>query len=298
MMARAGLEKTSVRGAGMMMLAANVPDIDAVTWFDRITYLDFHRSYTHAFAFAPVMAVIPLLLVRAKFTWKAYAASIAGVLSHLLLDWTNPYGIQLYLPFSHRRTMLDLTNIIDPWIWLILFVGLFAPALVGLVGSELRGRTVAGPRRAWGIAALLLLVGYEGLRFASHERALAIMSSHLYDGAATKNVLAVPIGVNPFVWRGVVVTQAADRRTAVRILAVNVRGGFDPSSGRDYYEAPPSAAIEAARQTHDFQVFQRFSQAQFWQTSRVDRGTQVLLIDLRFGDPGNPGFAAVSAVVQ
>ncbi len=50
MMARCGLEKTTVRGAGMMMLAANAPDVDGVFWFNRLHYLDYHRSYAHSFA--------------------------------------------------------------------------------------------------------------------------------------------------------------------------------------------------------------------------------------------------------
>ena len=128
MMARTGLEKTTARGAGMMMIAANIPDIDAYYWFtDRLRYLDHHRAYTHSLGFAPLMALLPMLLVKARFSWRTYAASLAGVLSHLLLDWTNPYGIQLLLPFSPRRVMLDITNIADIWIWAILFMGLLAP---------------------------------------------------------------------------------------------------------------------------------------------------------------------------
>src|SRR5258708_1024899 len=96
MMARAGLERTTVRGAAMMMVAANIPDVDAFYWFtDRLRYLDHHRGFTHALAFIPVMALLPMLIVWAKFSWRSYAASMAGVLSHVLLDWTNPFGLQL-----------------------------------------------------------------------------------------------------------------------------------------------------------------------------------------------------------
>ena len=120
-MARCGLEKTTARGAGMMMLAANMPDIDAVTWFGgTTTYLEFHRGITHTLLFMPVIAVLPMLLVRAKFRWQTWLASMLGVLSHLLLDWTNSFGIPLLMPFSSRRWRLDLVNIVDVWIWVIL----------------------------------------------------------------------------------------------------------------------------------------------------------------------------------
>lgn len=297
MLARTGFEKATIRGAGMMMLAANIPDLDAVTWFDRITYLELHRGYTHAFALAPVMALLPMAMARVTFSWKSYAASVLAVLSHLLLDWTNPYGIQLYLPFSARRTMLDITSVIDPWIWLILAIAVAAPALAGLVGSDMKGRFVGGPRRAWAMTALVALLAYEGLRFASHERAIAILEAHLYDGVPPKLALAVPVGINPFVWRGIVRTGEAVGSNTVRILPVNVSGVFDPAAGRLFYESPLGIAMDAVRQRHDFQVLQRFSSAQFWSTSKKDSGTEVVLMDLRFGDPGSPSFAQVSAVI-
>jgi inner membrane protein len=303
MMARCGLGKTTARGTGMMMLAANAPDIDAVTWFSQIDYLDYHRSYTHAFAFAPVMALLPMALARVRFSWKSYMAAIVGVLSHHLLDWTNPFGIQLYLPFSRERFMLDITNIIDPWIWLILLLGVAAPALAGLVGKEIRGGSdsglsrTSGLRFGWAVFTLIALTGYEGLRFASHERAVAIMASHLYEGSPPSKVLAVPIGVNPFVWRGVVQGSAHGNKF-VRVLPVRVTGVFDPNAGRTFYESPPGPAVEAARRTHEFQVFERFTRAPFWRTTPTSGGTEVMLLDLRFGDPGSPGFAMVRAVVN
>src|SRR6185295_18225495 len=101
MLARVGLEKTTPRGAGMLMLAANVPDIDGVYWFGgALPYIEHHRTYTHSLTFLPLMALLPMLLVRATFSWRAYLASMAAVLSHLLLDCTNFYGVPLALPFS------------------------------------------------------------------------------------------------------------------------------------------------------------------------------------------------------
>jgi len=283
LMARCGPEKTTVRGAGMMMLAANAPDIDAITWFDRVNYLDYHRSYTHAFAMAPVVALLPMVLARVKWGWQAYLAALAAVLTHPLLDWTNPFGIQIYLPFSHRRTMLDITNVIDPWIWLMLIAAAAAPAL---------SRGAFGGRKGWAIFGLAALLSYEGVRFASHAMAVETMETRLYDGEAPRQVIAVPSGMELFGWRGIVETK-----DGVRILHVNVQGEFDPTAGRVYHPSAPGPAIEAAKRTRAFQVFGRFSLAPFWKTIPVDGGTQVELIDLRFGAPDAPGFAAVSAVV-
>jgi inner membrane protein len=291
MMARCGLEKTTVRGAGMMMLAANAPDVDAVFWFNRLHYLDYHRSYVHSLAFAPLVAILPMALVRAQFTWKSYAAAIAGVLSHILLDWTNPYGIQMLLPFSHRRVMLDITNIADIWIWCILFAGLLGPPLVqALRGSAEKFR---GSRFTWAWMALITLFCYEGDRFAVHAKAVEMLESRMYNGVAPTQAIAVPADfIHPTRWKGI-----ARGPGFTTIVPLNVQGAYDASLEVKYAEAASPDAISAARKFPEFETMLRFSQAPFWRTAPVQGGTLVELIDLRFGTPDDPGFAFVSSVV-
>src|SRR5271155_3236541 len=87
------LSRVSGRNALMMVVAANLPDIDIVSWAGgTLTYLEFHRGLAHSLIAAPVWALILILLFRDR-TWQAYLAALAGVMSHLLLDWTNVYGI-------------------------------------------------------------------------------------------------------------------------------------------------------------------------------------------------------------
>ncbi len=105
------------------------------------------------------MALIPLLSVklitRTRITLFAYLGCLVAVLSHLLLDWTNVYGIRLMMPFSSRWFRLDSTDIVDPVILLILLTALAAPALVSLVSSEIASRQARGPKRGWAWFALL-----------------------------------------------------------------------------------------------------------------------------------------------
>jgi membrane-bound metal-dependent hydrolase YbcI (DUF457 family) len=297
MMARCGLEKTTVRGAGMMMLAANVPDIDAVFWFNRQHYLDYHRTYTHSFACMPLLALLPMALARAQFSWKSYAAAIAGVLSHLLLDWTNPYGIDLLLPFSHRRLMLDITNIADVWIWTILFVGLLVPVVVRKLT---KGPSIGMPPRVmWAAIALSALITYEGARFALHAKAIQMLESQTYSWGTHKDQpprqsIAVPADfIHPARWKGIVRGDGF-----VTIVPLDVQEGFDSSDERTFDDPPPGLAVEAARRLPEFQTMIRFSQAPYWKATPVAGGTLVELIDLRFGTPDNPGFAFASGIVQ
>ena len=118
-MSRAGLNRWHPRSTVLLMLAANVPDIDVLAAFGgSLNYFVNHRGITHSIAMAPAMALLPMLLVcalaRSMRGWKAaYALSLIGVASHLLLDWTNIYGVRLLLPFSSQWLRSDLNNIVE-----------------------------------------------------------------------------------------------------------------------------------------------------------------------------------------
>jgi len=308
MLARSGFDRKFARAAPMMMIAANMPDIDAVAFFGGpVTYLEWHRSYPHALVFAPLMALIPPLLflafARQRISLWAYAASLIGVLSHLALDWTNIYGIRMLLPFSSRWLRLDITDIVDPWILAILFLALAAPAMARMVGSEIASRKVkSGPHRGWAWFALIALISYEGVRYTAHERALAVMGARLFNGTIARRLTALPRGANPLLWKGV--AEGVNREDIgdghsdrfVTIVPVNLDEPFDATAGRIDYDAPQSPLIDAARATHAFEVFGRFDQLPFWKLTSTATGTLVELIDLRFGTPQHPGFEASATV--
>ncbi len=296
MMSRSGVDRKVTHAAFMMVLAANLPDIDVVSAFGgALNYLAWHRSYTHALISAPLLALIPplvmLVAVRQRFSWWAYLFSLLGVLSHLVLDWTNIYGVRMLLPFSARWLRLDQTDVVDPWILTILFLAIAAPGLAKLVSSEIGSKAGSGPKRGWAWFALLAILAYEGGRYTAHTRALAVMGAHLYNGTIAKRLTAVPSRTNPLRWRGI-----AEGDGFIDIVPVDLGGQFDPSEGRIDYVAEPSAAIEAARRTPAFQGFAVFSQVPYWKLTLLTDGTFVEMIDLRFGTPEQPGFEASGIV--
>lgn len=296
LMSRCGLNRGVAGTTLMVVIAANIPDIDAISWAGgTLTYLDYHRGLTHSFAFVPVMAAAAWAIVRffgrKPIGWWEYAAAIVGVISHLLLDFTNIYGIRLLLPFSDRWLRLDMTDLIDPWILAIFFAALAIPALVKLVSDEIGGRKSRGPVKAWAWIAIVLLLGYEGLRYSSHERALAILDSHLYLGDPPVRVTAVPDRLNPFLWRGIV-----EGEEFVDSVSVDVNEPFDPNWGHVDYPAESSRYLEIAKQTRAFQIFGNFNQVPFWRLRPEPDGMRVELLDLRFGTPTQPGFMAVAEI--
>jgi inner membrane protein len=277
------------KNAAMMVVAANLPDVDIISWAGgSLTYIEFHRGIAHSLLMLPLMAAIPMLLFRSR-NWQSYAACCVGVLSHLLLDWTNTYGIRLLLPFSGRWLHLDITDVVDPWILLALLLAVAAPALAGLVSSEIGAKKSSGAKRGWAWVAIAFLMAYEGGRFAAHQRALAVMGARLYNGKPANRLSAIPIRWTPFQWRGV-----AEGDGYVVDVPVDLNTEFDPSDGRIDYASPVS---EAAMKTRPFEVFSRFDQVPFWKAEKLADGTsEVQLIDLRFGTPERPGFVATAVV--
>lgn len=281
------LARVSGKNTAMMVVAANFPDVDIVSWAGgSLTYLEVHRGIAHSFVAAPVLALMAMLLFRNR-GWHAYLACLAGVMSHLLLDWTNTYGIRMLLPFSGRWLHLDTVDVVDPWIWLAFLLAVAAPALAGLVSVEIGAKKSFAVKRGWAWVALAFLLAYEGGRFAVHQRVLAVMGARLYNGQPANRLSAIPNRWTPLKWRGV-----AEGDGYVVDVPVDLNTEFDPSAGRLDYPGPPN---EAALQTRPFEVFGKFNQLPFWKTGKLADGSiEVQLVDLRFGTPEKPGFEATA----
>ncbi len=215
----------------------------------------------------PVMALLSALLAcaigRTMRGWlAAWGLAIIGVASHLLLDWTNTYGIRLLLPFSSQWFHLDLNN-------LFRFAGL-GGAAAGLVGAadgkagQLRDRGEIRNRPRHGDFRAVVL---SDLRFRPFSLAPA-RHRDLELARCTRTVRPrawrhfPPRGVSPFEWQGWM-----ERPEFVMRFQVNVRQEFDPAAGAIIYKPAPSPAIDAASQAHPVRVFLRFAQYPLWSVS-------------------------------
>jgi inner membrane protein len=281
-----------------MMVAANAPDFDIVSWFGgSVAYIHWHRNITHSLIALPFMALLSVALVRLvgrrEVRWvHAWGIASAAVASHLILDLTNVYGVRLLLPFSGRWFHWDITPVIDLGLWTIVLLGIAAPALGRLVGSEI-GEQHRGTGGGWAVTALLLFGAYDYGRSALHERAVAAVDSHIYNGLAPRRVGAFP-SQNPLAWTG-----TAELSNAWVQVPIDLRENFRPSDGETFYKAPRTPAVDAAMVTNPFRIFLEFVQYPLWvvePTPDLDGGTQVTLLDLRFGTPRQVGFASTAIV--
>jgi inner membrane protein len=299
-LARAGFKRVTPRGTAIMMVAANAPDFDVVSWFGGSTsYMHWHRNITHSIVALPFMALLSVAVVRwagrKEIRWlPASLIAMVAVASHLILDLTNTYGVRLLLPFSGRWFHWDLTPIIDLIIWAVLLLGVAAPWFGRLVGSEIgeRKREAGG---GWAVTALLLLGIYDYGRSVLHDHAVALMDSRIYNGLASRRTGAFP-EANPLLWDGI-----AELSDAYVRVPIDLRRSFHPDSGETYYKAERSPAIEAALQTEPFQRFLEFVQYPIWVSEpapELEHAIRVSLVDLRFGTPTMPGFEAVATVTD
>jgi inner membrane protein len=280
-LSRAGLSRWYARPALVLMLAANIPDIDFVTIAGGpFNYFQYHRGITHSVAMAPVMALLPVLLVcavgRTMRGWKAaYILSIIGVASHLLLDWTNTYGVRFILPFSSQWFRLDLNSLTDLWIWGVLILAFLGPLLARLVSAEIGAQPSAG--RGLALFALAFIPIYDFGRYLIHQRALDTLNSRVYQGGPPIRVAAFPLSAgDPFEWSGWV-----ERPEFVMHFSMNLLAEFDPANGAVIYKPEPSPALDAARQAFIIRKFLEFAQYPLWQVTPMADPEGARRVDVR-----------------
>jgi len=134
-LAKSGLEKRSGFATAALILGANLPDIDGLTYFvSGDLGLYFRRGWTHGlpaivlwpFALAGALSLLDRLRGRGRARFGAlFLLSLLAVATHPALDWLNNYGMRWLMPLDGRWFYGDAVFIVDPWIWLGLGGALF-----------------------------------------------------------------------------------------------------------------------------------------------------------------------------
>jgi len=151
------------------MIAANLPDADLLysgIGGDRLRYMLHHRGYTHTVVAAVLGAVLLWALVVLLLRWlgKAWPARddarwlavlfLAGTLSHLVLDWTNSYGVHPFWPVDDRWRYGDTVFIVEPWLWIVSVPALVAASTSRIARVLLSLVLLAGLGLAWRVSAV------------------------------------------------------------------------------------------------------------------------------------------------
>jgi inner membrane protein len=208
-MGRMGLKRLSPRAMPAMIIAANLPDIDSfVARGFGCEPIAAHRGFTHGIG---GLVILPILAVAMVWIWERLRpgkdgplklgglllACFLAVLSHPLLDLMNTYGTRVLEPFSHRWFYADTLFIIDPWIWIMLILGLEMSWRAERLGTNWQRPA------AWAFTAMLL---YIGLNSAISARAAALTRPLVEHVAAPRMIVAgeVPLEFwkRRMLWRG------------------------------------------------------------------------------------------------
>jgi inner membrane protein len=208
-MGRMGLKRLSPRAMPALIIAANLPDIDSfVAGAVGCEPIAVHRGFTHGIG---GLVTLPFLAVAIIWLWEKLRpgkegplklgglllACFLGVLSHPLLDLMNTYGTRVLEPFSHRWFYADTLFIVDPWIWLMLILGLEMSWRAERLGRDWRRPA------AWAFTAMLF---YIALNDAISVRAVAVTRPLVEQVAPSRMIVAgeVPLEFwkRKMIWRG------------------------------------------------------------------------------------------------
>jgi inner membrane protein len=312
-LARAGCNRRAAYVTATMVVAAQFPDIDTL-WGLRgpVESFTHHRGITHTFLGLPFEAALlvagtygvhrwrvrrrdravnvsvgervpPKPLTKAPVRWgELYGFVLLALLSHLLLDFTNNYGLRPFFPFNPHWYAASIVFIFDPLIFALLVSALVLPSLFGLVSSEVGAKRQAFRGRGLAIAALVGIVAIWTFREVEHNRAvdLAMAQSFAYvpessaavpesaaampENAATpdntdgvlpnitpdvspinlqaQRVVASPDPLNPFHW-----SVATDFGPVYQLAEVDLRNGSVTPDETTYPKPARSPAVLAAQ---------------------------------------------------
>ncbi len=243
-----------------MALAAEAPDLDMLGNFKGPVFgFAHHRGFTHSFL--GLFLVSALVVGFMYLIWRLRGrktnnpnlpprwallflyAYLAG-LTHILLDFTNGYGVRPFWPFSEKWYSWDIVFIADPILLLFLVAGLLVPIFFSLVDRELGVRQKAPAGRIGATLALLGVLGVWGVRDYQHRRAVNALKAYVYDKAEPIRASAYPNWWNPFSWNGVVETQNFYATTLVDSLQPEV----DPNAEMQILYKPQETPVTLCSQ--------------------------------------------------
>ena len=277
---RAGLNRKTAYATLAAVLAAEAADLDVLWSFaGPVENLKHHRGITHTFIALPFVAAAALGVTWLYHRWSqrrrarrvkslpppepgsppppqpqpvhwlwVYISAFIAAASHILLDWTNNYGVRPFFPFNPKWYEGSFVFIADPWLWVLLFSALIMPAILGLADREISSRRTSKPfrGRGWAIFALtgMFLIGC--LRYAEHAQAEGLIRNNPITTDPVNRIAAEPYPWNPFHWHIIVETQ-----NYYQFAEVDSRTGdieSDPQTDQ-MFKPPDTPAVEAAKQT-------------------------------------------------
>jgi inner membrane protein len=315
-LSRTGLNRKAAYATLTMVVAAEFPDIDTLwSLHGPIEGFQHHRGITHTFLGLPFEAALLVAGVYAYHRWRVrrasakpvlrpkplnaapvrwgvlYGLALIALLSHLLLDYTNNYGLRPFFPFNDRWYAASIVSIVDPLILALLLGALTLPWIFALVSAEVGAKKQPFRGRGWAIAALLGIVAWWTLRTVEHQHAIQMASTQSMSApppaapslASDTNpnsspdadyvptflpvraALASPDPLNPFRWSAVM-----DFGPVYRLAEIDSSAGTLIMGETTYPKPGRSAAVLTAERSKLGRVYMDWSPMPFVQVTKAD----------------------------
>jgi inner membrane protein len=308
---RAGFNRKTALATATMTLAAEAPDLDVLTRVRGPVFaFAHHRGFTHSFL--GLILVSAVVVGFMYLVWRLrgrptndphlpprwgllFAFAYLAGLSHILLDFTNNYGIRPFWPLWEKWYAWDIVFIVEPVLLVVLTLGLVVPSFFSLINQEI-GLRQKGPRGCWAaITALCAVVLVWAVRDYQHRRALQALAARSYEQAEPVRLGAFPSYVNPFIWHGVVETQNFFAVAEVNSLPAEV----DPRGNLEIRYKPEETPVTlAAKQSYLGRVYLDWARFPRLETEPTPAGGYLVrFYDLRFDQPRVGGRKPLSAGV-
>jgi inner membrane protein len=261
-----------------------------------------HRGFTHSF--------LGLILVSAVVTgfmyliWRLrgrrtntpdlsprwgllFAFSYIAGLSHILLDFTNNYGVRPFWPFWEKWYSWDIVFIFEPALYVILIGGLVLPMVFSRREALPRGRKFA-------VAVLVCIALLYAFRDHEHRHAVQALRQQQFESGAPLRVSAYPYYWHLFQWYAV-----AETRDSFATSDIDSRTGQLDQSELEYFPKPPETpATLAAKRSYLGRAY--LSWAQYPLVTETSNATDhvVLFRDLRYDYPRLRGRITLSCTIE
>jgi inner membrane protein len=290
---RTGFNRKTALATATMTLAAEAPDLDVLWGFKGPVYgFAHHRGFTHSFLGSVLISAIVtgfmylVWRIRGRRTnipnlpprWGLlFALAYLACLSHILLDYTNNYGVRPFWPFWEKWYSWNVAFIFEPPMFLLLLAGLLLPALV------LRSRPRS--RALFARVALLCVVLLWVVRFYQGTKTVRRLTDQHYHSEAPLRASAFPYwSPDPahlvaMHWSAVVETQNFYIVAPVH----SSTGQLDPAETAVIAKPEPTPAILAAERSRLGRLYLDWAGYPLVSEDSDGADTVVFFRDLRFG---------------